>query len=262
MKTIKFNSHRNCGMFSTVFEFLVFCHNLERYEVEYIDVESFTDVYFDKTSSDKCSFQHFFKETIKNIKIDYNFNLPLFNALKVNNYDVNDLLYKYENRVKAKYLIEKYLTPTDIITNKIDNYYKLFDDKKILGVHVRLTDHDCHGELLSLDKYFDNIDSNITNYDNLYLMTDEANIIDKFKARYNSLIILDDIIRSENGEAIHVDTTLTDNYKKGEDIIIETWLLSKCDRIIVTNSNISTFAISLNPELEFNFIDINHKNYE
>jgi hypothetical protein len=94
-------------------------------------------------------------------------------------------------------------------------------------------------------------------------MTDDLNIIDRLKNEFNNLIIFDDILRCDNNKGIHEDELFNDNnYKKGEDVIIETYLLSKCNRILITNSNISSYVLCLNPNIEFNFIDINHKNYE
>ena len=45
-------------------------------------------------------------------------------------------------------------------------------------------------------------------------------------------------------------------YKLGEDVIIETELLSRCDKIIITNSNLSNFAMANNPDIKFQYLDL------
>lgn len=145
------------------------------------------------------------------------------------------------------------------IQEKIDKF--LLDNTlptdKILAAHKRGTDHISDAPLLPIETYFECIDSYINSYDKLLFCTDEEYIIDEFKQRYgNKLICYNSIRATENNNVgIHQSVGLRNPYKMGEDVIIETYLMSKSNFLIKTVSNVSNAALLINSSLKYVEID-------
>ena len=170
----------------------------------------------------------------------------------------------FEIRKYIKFLIDKYLKIKPHILSKIEKYNPYFE-KKVIGVHIRQTDlHTSHldnklDKPIDLDTYFKKIDENINDFDYIFLMSDNIQSINDFQKRYKNCFYVTEISRSIKND----DNPLFRNnnqqdlkYKLGEDIIIETELLSKCNKIIITNSNISSYALANNPTIKFDYMDL------
>lgn len=128
---------------------------------------------------------------------------------------------------------------------------------KSIGVHVRRTDHAIHGDILPDEYYFEKIDANLNTgkYENIFLATDEYKIVESFKNKYGAILFTnEDITRS------HTDVTIPfcnyeDKDKLAMDIFKEGIALSKCDKLIYTSSNVSTYVRLINPHMENEQID-------
>lgn len=134
---------------------------------------------------------------------------------------------------------------------------------KSLGVHVRQTDHKYHGTLLELEKYFDEIDKKINDYDNIFLATDEIKIIELFEQKYQNKIYFNkNIIRSDNSDPIHQGKYFHHREKLAIDVITDAISLSLCDEVIITSSNVISYVFMLNPDIKYSKIDwhIKHNN--
>lgn len=145
-------------------------------------------------------------------------------------------------------------------------YKEIFDSTNVpentLGVHVRRTDHDAHGDLLQNDSYFNAINSNLKTkqYKKIFLATDEYKIVNEFKKEYGNLIYVNENIdRSHNNEAIHRSDIFEDKDKLAIDVIKEGITLSKCKKLIFTNSNVSLYSRLINPDLNVEQIDTHIK---
>ena len=219
----------------------------------------------DNFSYSYSNFEDYFYQPYNDINIIYDGvkELNIENMVTYEKLVILDILQRYDLRKYINYLINKYLKVSNKINNKVTEIVnKNFNNKKILGVHIRQTDHHVHGELLKIDQYIKSIDKQINSYDILYVMSDNIESIIKLKDLYkDKLFYLPDIIRSdkENGIPPHRMKGL-DKYILGENILIETLLLSKCDHTILTNSNIANFIICNNINQKFEFIDLKINN--
>ena len=161
---------------------------------------------------------------------------------------------KKERKI-AKEIIDTHLKLNSDISNKIESFYlEMFAGKKILGVHKRGTDISTHHESPPLEKYFEIIDRIHTNFDAIYLACDETVSIKLFKQRYPNVINLSSSTASDDENLPNFKTDISNKYKMAEDVIIDAYLLSKCDMLVKMNSNLSNFSLLLNPDLEFSFI--------
>jgi hypothetical protein len=155
-------------------------------------------------------------------------------------------------------IIKKYIKLNDEINIKINDFFKVnFLEKKILGVHRRGTDHIKDAPELCVEAFFKQIDNIMCDYDKIFLATDEEQSVNSFRDRYEDKLITYPSIRSPMGsrEGTHYSVGLKQPYKMGEDVVVETYLLSRCDFLIKTVSNVSNVALMINKDIEYLEID-------
>lgn len=261
---------KNCrlGFFSDLLYVLNMCHLAEKTDDDII-VENFSHLYYDEKMGYQNSFLQYFEDTYKNIDktkkypIKYHYlpdveNVKMYNGLPICGFILDIELRKY-----IKFLIDKYIKIKPHIKEKINIIFENnFKSKKVLGVHVRQTDHGEHGKLVPNHIYLNIIKQNINNFDLLYVMADNYFIINELRAIYgDKLFFIEDIIRSKDNIKLTIlEEGKYDKYKLGEDILIETILLSKCQKVILTNSNIGNFVMANNQGLNYEYVDLKIKN--
>ena len=169
-------------------------------------------------------------------------------------------------RKRMNDMIKKYVKIKPHVTDKIDTFWSshVNQNNNVLGVHLRMTDKfDCtnHGEPstgkpINVDVYIDHIKKYIESEgDNvkIFLATDSKDSIDKMVTTFgDKLFYRKDVIRSTGSKSVHHDMG-GDNYKKGEDVLIDSVLLSRCDFLFKGISNVATCALFWNSSLnQFN----------
>lgn len=150
-------------------------------------------------------------------------------------------------------IIKKYIKIKKIITNKIINFYqKYMQERKTIGIHIRGTDK-VHGKgkeapYIPLSKFI-KIAEKFPDYQ-LLIASDEYAIIDELVRKFGKRVIYYDAHRSSDRKPIHSNENSNFNKAQlGEEVLIETILLSKCDIFIHAASNVSTAVLFFNPEL-------------
>ena len=170
-----------------------------------------------------------------------------------------------------------FVTPIEVFCklNMVMNHYGCFNNETFtqvktdsieksntLGVHVRRTDHARHGELLSDEYYFLKIDENLKsgNYDNIFLATDDSDVVLKFKTRYGDKIFWNEDITRLNGNiGIHYSNQ-PNKEKLAYDVMRDGLSMSKCKKILISASNVAGYALMVNPKIEYDQID-KHVNF-
>lgn len=249
---------RHNGLFSNFFEVINTLHELELTNVNFnkLNILNFSTNYSNTKTN---SFYDFFDICNNpNIIIDkLNCGLTVESFITINGIETCDI---FTNNDKIKYinsLLRKYIQPQTILKQEIDNYWVTnFKGKKILGVHVRRTDHEGHGKFVDINKYIQHINKIINSFDNLFIITDSESIITLFKEIYgDKLLFVNNITRSVDNIAIHYSDN--DKYKIGCDVVIETFLLGMCDKIIGTSSNVLMFGICNQEKNNHIMLDLN-----
>ena len=154
--------------------------------------------------------------------------------------------------------VNKYISKIKIkkhIQDKIDKFVNQnLKDFKVLGVHVRGTDKwaDVPGGN-QIHSRFENYDTLIAeelgNYDKILICTDSKRALLHFKKKYHNVVYYNSYRMIDHiGSSIHFTRG---NYSTGEDVLVESVLLSKCDKIIITDSNVSLAALYFNPAIPF-----------
>jgi hypothetical protein len=167
------------------------------------------------------------------------------------------------NRITANTIITQYLTVNDMIVKKVNDFFEAKLSKYyVIGIHIRGTDkqHNIGGRKILPHEYFKYIDYLLNKHDNsiLFLATDDETCNTIMKEKYQGkLITYDNILRSKNNILYE---KLDNNYKKGEDVIIDSLLLSKCNFLLYQSSAVSEFAIYFNTKLHYNGLNLQYDN--
>jgi hypothetical protein len=228
---------------------------------------------------DMENYQTFFNETTP-INGTYNaweyyFNQPtqytLSDAYKSKNVILSDARYYFGDKICPFFgeeqihfvntIINKYLRFNDKTLEYINNQQCLIfkDFKDILGVKHRGTDYNGgayhnHSNLPSVDAIITKTKELFAKWDMkyVYLSTEEAGAVNKFRDVWGDNLIMTNIPRIEKyerrmGQSSQISFGReNDNYQKGLDYIVDTILLSRCDALIAAGNNGTLAAIEFN----------------
>lgn len=81
----------------------------------------------------------------------------------------------------------------------------------------------------------------------LFLATDEQACLEFMQHRFPERVIARDIRRSSDGQPLHKASG--NGYRKGEDALLDCVLLSRCARLVRTDSDLGLFATYFNPDV-------------
>lgn len=154
------------------------------------------------------------------------------------------------SRDLAAQLINKYIHIKPEIQEKIDTFAcRYFLDYYTIGIHYRGTDKVKEAPRIAYEKVFKEIDKHIPQEKPyaLFVATDEIEFLEHAQIRYSNVVALD-AVRSHSGSS-GVHFANKNNYAVGEEALIDACLLSKCDLLIRTSSNLSLWSTYFNPDL-------------
>jgi hypothetical protein len=134
-------------------------------------------------------------------------------------------------------------------------------ERYTIGVHIRGTDKDgsIGGRKIEPSEYYVYIDYLMKKEPDarIFLATDDPRYFAEFAAKYGrSCFSAENILRSEAN--VFLDSKVANNYKKGEDVLLDCLCLSKCHFLIHGSSAVSEFAFYFNPDLHFFHFDLQY----
>lgn len=151
----------------------------------------------------------------------------------------NNKISKNFNKIKVK----------KEILHKVNNFYKKKFDKndKILGVHFRGSTYKTargHGFPLTKDLMIKNIQFLLKkfNYNKIFLVTEEQEYLKTLKENFRDKLIYYNSFRMKKLDSFKIYPRKNHRYLLGEEILIETILLSKCDGLTFIKSNVISAA--------------------
>ena len=182
--------------------------------------------------------------------------------------DYTELILLKENSFRAtmNYIYSKYFILNDSIEKKLSPSYKIFEEKNILGVHIRRTDKFLIGMYgttqkhapVDLELFKEEIDKVVDDYDYIYLATDCIDAVNYIKEHYGEKVIYNiNAIRGNSTKSIHNNFKDISGYIKGLNVITDVILLSKCKHLIRSSSNVSVTSLYLN--LDLTYLNVNEK---
>ncbi len=149
-------------------------------------------------------------------------------------------------RTLGREYVRKYLKPKVSIQKKVSKYIDTyFKADFIIGVHIRGTDF-AYAQPTLFKTYLQKIDellSKIKPVDyQIFVATDQEQYLENFKEHYGEKILSWNAIRSVN----HIAPFRFDNvsgYQKGEDVLIDMLLLSRCHHMIKGAAAVGELAL-------------------
>jgi hypothetical protein len=156
-----------------------------------------------------------------------------------------------EKRSLAGKLIVKYVHLNPIVQSKVDQFYTHhMAGKKTIAIHLRGTDKVTEEKLISPHTIVTEALKYADDNTQFFLATDEKRLLDEMRTLLNGRTVINyDCYRSENGKPLHTRGPKSSPAQLGEDVIIEMWLMSKCDMLIHTLSNVSSIPLYINPQM-------------
>lgn len=177
-------------------------------------------------------------------------SIPDFN-LTIGRSMTDDLkLDSYLN--KRAEIIRKYITFSEGAKQYLsESIYGMFIGEKTLGVHVRGTDmnvgYNGHAKIVTPEEYLEAakkmLDTN--EFEKIFLATDESRCLELFQKEFGSrLLFFTDIMRSDDGQALHFSKSERRNHKYllGLEVLRDMYALSICDGLVAGVSNVSLAA--------------------
>ena len=136
------------------------------------------------------------------------------------------------------------------ITNKFNLYMKrnFTKNEKILGVHFRGSTYKVaktHPFPPTINLILEEVDLLLlkNNYKKIFLVTEEKKYLDAFKKKYGDLCITYDTFRMNKKDLFKIYPRKNHRYKMGEETIIDALILSKCNGLLFTRSNLISAAM-------------------
>lgn len=134
------------------------------------------------------------------------------------------------------------------VQEKIDSFVDSnFKGKKVLGVHFRGTDHP---DKKNITEYLQIIKNKAAAFDIIYCASDEYSRYNMLKTVFGDKVVTYESIKSNDDKPLHYKNDIS-KYKIGEDVIIESFLLSKTNFLFCCgNSNVNYLSRAINPTLQ------------
>lgn len=172
---------------------------------------------------------------------------------------------------KLGFLLSQHFELNKPIKLKIDNFVnEHFKDVFVIGLHYRGTDKVLgkNKESVRIDyEFIDSILEKIIQYNfpfKLFIATDEKGIVDFIKLKTNLIVCYSEVSRSIDGIPLHSNTNRVPD-DVGLEALIDAVLLSKCDFLLRTDSNLSRASEFFNPNLpsiNLSLASKDHKNHD
>lgn len=161
--------------------------------------------------------------------------------------------------VTWKQIKDKYLIVHPHILDKVDDFVNKNFIGKIAALHIRGTDsfYDKTRPHLPVSFYKELIAEKLQNYSKVLICTDSLEILEILKSSFGDKIINYDSEKSTLEKyRYHLSYISEDPYRIGEEILIESLLMARCDLLIRGCSNVSTFSLVENPYIDFHYVTL------
>jgi len=158
-----------------------------------------------------------------------------------------------------------YIKPKDYIINKIDNIYdKHFKGNVVLGIMARGTEYNLYHSnygTYTIDGYIQKIEETLENnsdINKIFIVSEDQYYVDRIHKKFSNSIYIEAYRKTTESDA-YCSAVLWPNFyngrsdhrrKLGEETIIQTKLLGKCDYLMGIHSGIFAGAILWNENIK------------
>lgn len=124
--------------------------------------------------------------------------------------------------------------------------------RPVLGVHIRGSDFN-YADTIAPSRYFALLDRYLERLEwsdaRIFLATDQSQFVDQFRQRYPDRLVSRECFRAEGEIVPIVIPTDYNNYMKGEEVLVDALLLSRCQHLIKGPAALGEYALWFNPSL-------------
>ena len=178
--------------------------------------------------------------------------------------ELGNSMHFYSSREKAFDLIHKYIHVKQEILDEVEAFAKrYFDASHIVGVHYRGSDKWLEADYVSYASVLEVVKQQMVLEPDskVFVATDELGFLEAMQEAFGDKIVYTKSQKSPNNQPLHYSTQ--DGYLQGKEALIDCLLLSKCQILIRTNSNLSAVSAFFNPHLKIiNLNTMSHKLYQ
>lgn len=178
------------------------------------------------------------------------------------NCSLDNFTQKNLTRRQVFSLIQKHIKLKDNIQNELDVFVdNHFKKNNVIGIHYRGTDKHIEAPVVSYKKVKNTIDKEIKNRGlkgyKLFVATDDQRFLDYLNLHFRENIICQDIYRSQDGTALHLNGS-NHPYQLGKEALLDCLLLSKTELLIRTDSRLSLWSAYFNPKMKVITLNTNY----
>lgn len=156
------------------------------------------------------------------------------------------------SRERGSALIGRHIRPRRHIREKVDSYIREnFGDAYVIGIHYRGTDKSMEAPRVPFEQVYAAVRAAVSKArpgrHKLFIATDEQAFLDYMLDLYPNGLLYREMFRSVDGKPTHWRDA--NNYDKGEDALLDSLLLSRCNCLVRTESSLSLCSTFFNPDL-------------
>ena len=212
-----------------------------------IDMENYPTIYNERKSINgtKNSWLYYF-EPVSKYSIEDVYKSKNVILSKNRFYDVfSHKIYNKKNLLK----LSKNIVIKKNIKSKADNFIRntQLNKYKTLGIHYRGTsykdaaNHPFPPTYKQLVKKIDSLDVK-NKFDKIFFSTEDKGMFDRIAKKYKNKIFFYNSFRSKKDDAFKKYCRPNHRFKLGEEILIESLILSKCNTFLFVETNVSAFV--------------------
>jgi hypothetical protein len=144
-------------------------------------------------------------------------------------------------------IIEMDLMPKKTILDTVNSFVINYFHNTMIGVHYRGTDKISE----ALRTQYETVLNRMNEFKegNFFIASEEENFIKSAVDKFGNRVVFCNHIRSNDVSPIHLNANKDSGKKLGEEAIIDSLLLARCQVLIRTASNLSIASSFFNPEI-------------
>lgn len=240
----------SCGMFSAFLMVVGLLDKYDRGELSGVEVAlGSSELYFDKDFGPNW-WEYYFSPICTNRPENATQTLLTGNLF----HQIALIGHKTLSRDRGHELISKYIRLRPEIVNEVNLFLKKrVKDKKLIGIHYRGTDKFAvEARPISPQKVCRKVMKYLKTLPNkrvkIFVATDSEKFLNIMQKIFKKRVVFFDMKRSNNNSPLHTDQAIN-GYMKGKMALLDCLVLSKCDLLIRTSSNLSNASMLFNPNI-------------
>lgn len=162
---------------------------------------------------------------------------------------------------KMHHIVQHHITLQPTVERMVRDRKQDFEGQKVLGVHIRRTDHPTEIEPVPLATFKKAIRKEMHHYDKVFVATDDQFTLSSMINEFGHRIVYNDAKRSTTGAPLHAHQSHENRYEIGLEALLDAYCLSFCQKAILVHSNLSYAALLFNPSLKYLLLETpRHRN--